>query len=153
MFVFFVHICQLFILHIVICFYLLVFPLDLEKHENAEDVPLQPLNGALSIVGGYILFTEQEFIVLKRLKGNHRYSVGINQIMIINLLPFLNCSAQFKILNYNYIYYTNFNTHQKFKTNYAKLNIRKLISKRHPSKCIVMSRICRECQPRPFKYL
>ena len=55
--------------------------------------------------------TEEEFVVLKRLKDNHRYSVAISQVMIINLLPFLNCSAQLKILNYNYIYYTNFNTH------------------------------------------
>ena len=97
--------CYLF-LHI-----LFFFPLDLENHENTEDVPVQPMNGALPIVGGYLFCTEQEFIVLKRLKGNYRYSVAINQVMIIKILPFLNCSAQLKILNYNYIYYTNFNTH------------------------------------------
>ena len=42
-------------------FYILLFvftysppPLDLENHESDEHVPLQPLNGALPIVGGYI---------------------------------------------------------------------------------------------------
>ena len=67
--------------------YLIFTPLDFENHEDDEHVQLQPVNGELPIVGGYILFPEQESIVLKRLKGNHIYSVAINQFMIIKTLP------------------------------------------------------------------
>jgi len=35
---------------------LFFFLLDLENHENAEHVPLHPVNGALPIVGGYLFF-------------------------------------------------------------------------------------------------
>ena len=67
--------------------YFIFTPLDLENHEHDEHVPLQPVNGELPIVGGYILLPEQESIVLKRLKGNQIYSVAINQFMIIKTLP------------------------------------------------------------------
>ena len=91
--------------------HILFFFLDLENDENTVHVSLQRMNGAIPIVGGYLFFHWTRVHRLKTTTGHHRYSVAINQVMIIKILPFLNCSAQFKILNYNYIYYTNFNTH------------------------------------------
>ena len=112
--------------------YLFFTPLDLENLEHDEHVPLQPVNGGLSIVGGYILLPEQEFIVLKRLMGNQRYSVAINQFVIIKTLQFLNYSVQFKILNYSYIYIIQILIQDELrKIKYNKINIKKSPQQMH----------------------